>query len=264
MGPDGRPLPSKESDDKSEEKEQDNTFEHADKPSIDSNSEQEVKLEPNAGTVSEDISASEISSEQEVKPEPDAGTASEDISASEITAEQEGESEPAAETCSEDRLPSESSLELGDKSASDGPSLTGNELAQGFVSQFEGGSEINRMPQNIMNTGASDERAVPQEIRSPKQFFVRTKTGEQINIDKAEFKIGHKASEVDYAVTDNSAISRVHCVITKRNGVCFVRDNKSTNGTFVNGSELPLGKEQFLTNGASMILGDEEFIFHVE
>ena len=98
---------------------------------------------------------------------------------------------------------------------------------------------------------------------APAPYFLRVKTGERISLDKAEFKIGHKARLVDYAITDNSAISRVHCVITKRNGVCFIRDNKSTNGTFVNGEELKAGEEKFLTNNAIVILGDEELVFHI-
>ena len=98
---------------------------------------------------------------------------------------------------------------------------------------------------------------------APAPYFLRVKTGERISLDKAEFKIGHKARLVDYAITDNSAISRVHCVITKRNGVCFISDNKSTNGTFVNGEELKAGEEKFLTNNAIVILGDEEFVYHI-
>ena len=98
---------------------------------------------------------------------------------------------------------------------------------------------------------------------APAPYFLRVKTGERISLDKAEFKIGHKARLVDYAITDNSAISRVHCVITKRNGVCFIRDNKSTNGTFVNREELKAGEEKFLTNNAIVILGDEELVYHI-
>ena len=98
---------------------------------------------------------------------------------------------------------------------------------------------------------------------APAPYVLRVKTGERISLDKAEFKIGHKARLVDYAITDNSAISRVHCVITKRNGVCFIRDNKSTNGTFVNGEELKAGEEKFLTNNAIVILGDEELVYHI-
>ena len=98
---------------------------------------------------------------------------------------------------------------------------------------------------------------------APAPYFLRVKTGERISLDKAEFKIGHKARLVDYAITDNSAISRVHCVITKRNGVCFISDNKSTNGTFVNGEELKAGEEKFLTNNAIVILGDDELVYHI-
>ena len=97
----------------------------------------------------------------------------------------------------------------------------------------------------------------------PMPYFVRVKTGEKIRLDKDEFKIGHKAKIVDYAVSDNSAISRVHCIITKKNGVCFIKDNNSTNGTFLNGEELKEGEEKFLTNNAVVILGDEEFVYHV-
>ena len=98
----------------------------------------------------------------------------------------------------------------------------------------------------------------------PAPYFVRTRTGERIDLDKAEFKIGHKVSDVDYVVSDNSAISRVHCVITKRNGVCFIRDNHSTNGTYINGDRLNDGEERFLTNNAFVILGNEEFVYHIK
>ena len=119
-------------------------------------------------------------------------------------------------------------------------------------------------PMGQMN-GPQGEAQIPQmsPAGGPAPYFVRTRTGERINLDKAEFKIGHKASKVDYAVVDNPAISKIHCVITKRNGVCFIRDNDSTNGTYINGEELHGGEERFLTNNASVILGNEEFIYHV-
>ena len=119
-------------------------------------------------------------------------------------------------------------------------------------------------PMGQMN-GPQVEAQIPQmpPAGGPAPYFVRTRTGERINLDKAEFKIGHKASKVDYAVVDNPAISKIHCVITKRNGVCFIRDNGSTNGTYINGEELHGGEERFLTNNASVILGNEEFIYHV-
>ena len=118
------------------------------------------------------------------------------------------------------------------------------------------------MPEMPQNPQAQPVQGNPFD-GSPAPYFLRVKTGERISLDKAEFKIGHKARLVDYAITDNSAISRVHCVITKRNGVCFIRDNKSTNGTFVNGEELKADEEKFLTNNAIVILGDEELVYHI-
>ena len=124
------------------------------------------------------------------------------------------------------------------------------------------GQPVPPMPEMPQNPQGQPVQGNPFD-GAPAPYFLRVKTGERISLDKAEFKIGHKARLVDYAITDNSAISRVHCVITKRNGVCFIRDNKSTNGTFVNGEELKAGEEKFLTNNAIVILGDEELVYHI-
>ena len=132
------------------------------------------------------------------------------------------------------------------------------------------GAPIPPMPQMPPMGNPFGEMPVPPTApvgipssEGPAPYFVRTRTGERINLDKAEFKIGHKVSDVDYVVSDNSAISRVHCVITKRNGVCFIRDNHSTNGTYINGDRLNDGEERFLTNNAFVILGNEEFVYHI-
>ena len=134
------------------------------------------------------------------------------------------------------------------------------------MSQTENKAE---MPKTQPTPGVPPMTGVPPMMGGnpfdeiPMPYFVRVKTGEKIRLDKDEFKIGHKAKIVDYAVSDNSAISRVHCIITKKNGVCFIKDNNSTNGTFLNGEELKEGEEKFLTNNAVVILGDEEFVYHV-
>ena len=126
------------------------------------------------------------------------------------------------------------------------------------------GEPFGNAPVPPMNDQKPDRQftGVPS-MDEPAPHFIRTRTGERIDLDKAEFKIGHKASDVDYVISDNPAISRVHCVITKNNGVCFVRDNHSTNGTYINGDRLNEGEERFLTNNAVVILGNEEFIYHI-
>ena len=104
----------------------------------------------------------------------------------------------------------------------------------------------------------------PQMPEIPVPYLLRTKTNEKIYLDKDEFTIGKSATKADYTISDNTAVSRIHCIITKRNGVSYIRDNNSTNGTFINNEELISGNERFLTNHAHVILADEEFIFFVK
>ena len=104
---------------------------------------------------------------------------------------------------------------------------------------------------------------IPSMPERPVPYFVRKKTGEKIYIDKDEFVIGKSANHADYTIRDNTAVSRAHCIISRRNGVCYIRDNNSTNGTFINDQELDRGGERFLTNNVTVKLGDEEFVFFI-
>ena len=97
----------------------------------------------------------------------------------------------------------------------------------------------------------------------PMPYLLRIATNEKIYINKPEFSIGRSATKADYTVTDNSDVSRIHCIIERKNGVSYIRDNASTNGTFVNGQNIAGQKNVFLTNNAKVSLGDEGFIYFV-
>ena len=97
----------------------------------------------------------------------------------------------------------------------------------------------------------------------PVPYLLRVATNEKIYINKPEFSIGRSATKADYTVTDNSDVSRIHCIIERKNGVSYIRDNASTNGTFVNGQNIAGQENVFLTNNAKVSLGDEGFIYFV-
>ena len=97
----------------------------------------------------------------------------------------------------------------------------------------------------------------------PVPYLLRIATNEKIYINKPEFSIGRSATKADYTVTDNSDVSRIHCIIERKNGVSYIRDNASTNGTFVNGQNIAGQENVFLTNNARVSLGDEGFIYFV-
>ncbi len=98
-------------------------------------------------------------------------------------------------------------------------------------------------------------------VGAPKPYLLRRKTGEKIYIPDTEFKIGKSQINADYTISENQVISRVHCIVRRKNGVTFIEDNNSTNGTFVDGQKLEPHKEQFLKVGSVVKLGDEEFEF---
>jgi pSer/pThr/pTyr-binding forkhead associated (FHA) protein len=98
-------------------------------------------------------------------------------------------------------------------------------------------------------------------VSKPVPHMIRRKTGEVIFINKPEFAIGKSKTKADYPLENNPAISRVHCIIVQKNGVNYIKDNHSTNHTFLNGVELEPGTEMLLKHKSVIQMGDEEFTF---
>lgn len=92
--------------------------------------------------------------------------------------------------------------------------------------------------------------------------LTRQVTGEKIELGKPSFVLGKNPEKSDYAVADNTNISRVHAVITTRNGRYYVMDQNSTNGTFINGRIIKAGQETEILPGDCLMLANEEFIFN--
>lgn len=93
-------------------------------------------------------------------------------------------------------------------------------------------------------------------------YLVRTRTNALIPIEKSEFLVG-KSSECDYQIPDNRKISRRHCVLHISNGECYIRDEDSTNHTYVNGKMIQPGYDIMLKNDDYIRLADEEFKYWV-
>lgn len=90
----------------------------------------------------------------------------------------------------------------------------------------------------------------------------RQVTGEKIELGKPSFVLGKNPEKSDYAVAGNTNISRIHAVITTRNGRYYVMDQNSTNGTFINGRIIKAGQETEILPGDCLMLANEEFIFN--
>lgn len=115
---------------------------------------------------------------------------------------------------------------------------------------------------NVVKDSDSDAvAAVSKWVPKAMPYIVRVNTGERVMVNKAVFKIGKAGRGVDYHVGGNGAISKVHIIIYQREDGCYLKDNKTTNGTYLNGQKLDDNGEMKLSNDAMISIGGEDFIF---
>lgn len=93
-------------------------------------------------------------------------------------------------------------------------------------------------------------------------YLIRLSNYERVDVNKPSFRIGKEKSYVDYFVMNNSAVSRIHADIITRDGRYFIKDNNSTNRTFVNGTVIPFEQEVEIFDGDAIMLANEAFEFH--
>jgi S1-C subfamily serine protease len=93
--------------------------------------------------------------------------------------------------------------------------------------------------------------------------LTRVSNNEKVRINCSEFIIGKEQRKVHFAISDNSAVSRIHARITQRDGRYYIADLNTTNSTFVNDKKLPANTETPLNKGDHITLADEEFEFDV-
>ncbi|NLL05178.1 MAG: FHA domain-containing protein [Clostridiaceae bacterium] len=93
-------------------------------------------------------------------------------------------------------------------------------------------------------------------------YLILKKTQEKIEINKEVFKLGQEPKYVDYLCT-NPAVSRSHADIISRNNEYFIRDNNSTNGTFVNKTRITSNQEIKIKHEDEIVLANEVFEFRI-
>lgn len=94
-------------------------------------------------------------------------------------------------------------------------------------------------------------------------YLIRKNTFDRIDINKPVFRIGKERSYVDFFIADNNTISRLHADIITENGRYYLKDNNSTNHSYVNGNMLAANQKSELFDGAIITLSNEDFEFHI-
>jgi pSer/pThr/pTyr-binding forkhead associated (FHA) protein len=110
-----------------------------------------------------------------------------------------------------------------------------------------------------MTMGGSCGFAQPARGVSLFAQLVPLQGGEPITIDKDVTVVGRQAEHCDL-VLDRKSVSKIHCIIARTDGLLFVRDLDSTNGTKVNGQRIIRGA---LLPGDQLAFAGEKFRVHL-
>lgn len=114
---------------------------------------------------------------------------------------------------------------------------------------------------NVVKDVEAEKTVAAKNVPKAMPYIVRVNTGERVMVNKAVFKIGKATRGVDYHVSGNGAVSKVHVIIYQREDGCYLKDNKATNGTYLNNVRLEENEEKMLTKDSTISIGGEDFIF---
>ncbi|OHD15201.1 MAG: hypothetical protein A2086_11730 [Spirochaetes bacterium GWD1_27_9] len=77
--------------------------------------------------------------------------------------------------------------------------------------------------------------------------------GQTKELSNKAFGIGRE--KTNQLIVGDTKVSRHHAVVTFENGVAYIKDTDSTNGTYINGQKLVAGKKYQLKNGDKIKIG---------
>ncbi|GHO92063.1 hypothetical protein KSF_021110 [Reticulibacter mediterranei] len=121
-----------------------------------------------------------------------------------------------------------------------------------------GNDQATRRPDSAGAAPASGDN-----IEQPARFILRSESGEVLQeypLDKSEVVVG-RAPSSDILLSKDKLTSRRHATIRYENGQYLLRDERSANGTFVNGQQIEEGVPRILQDGDHVGIGEHELIF---
>ncbi len=101
------------------------------------------------------------------------------------------------------------------------------------------------------------------EIEHPARFVLRADDGailQEFSLDKPEISIG-RAPNSDILLSKDKLTSRRHATVRYENGNYLLRDERSANGTFVNGQQIEEMVPRVLEEGDHVGIGEHELLF---
>ncbi len=124
-------------------------------------------------------------------------------------------------------------------------------------------------PASPVDTSAATSSATPvaqavmDKVENPAHLILRTDSGEVLQeypLEKPETTIG-RAPNSDILLSKDKLTSRRHATVKYEDGNYVILDERSANGTFVNGQQLEEMTARVLHDGDHIGIGEHELIF---
>ena len=115
------------------------------------------------------------------------------------------------------------------------------------------------MPPIIRQESGKPAAQMQRESDSIKLVAMNAPSYFELTIDREDVLIGKKQELVNKVISFNKMISRKHCKISNINGLYYINDEGSANGTFVNGVKLNPGQKIQINRGVIIRLADSDF-----
>ncbi|WML41268.1 DUF6382 domain-containing protein [Neobacillus sp. OS1-2] len=122
------------------------------------------------------------------------------------------------------------------------------------------GAESGLQDEGTTVLGVTDVGTTTLGEEASMPFLLTLTTQEKITIAKDVFKLGRDPKNADYQ-SSNKAVGRIHAHILTENGEYFLKDNRSTNGSFVNDIKLAKSEKVKIKHEDRITLANEEFVF---
>lgn len=125
-------------------------------------------------------------------------------------------------------------------------------------------AELNSHEAPTVRSDVPEAAPAQPAIEKPARLTLRTDSGEVLQefvLEKLEFAIG-RAPNSDILLSKDKLTSRRHATIRYENAEYILQDERSANGTFVNGQQIEEKAPYKLHDGDRVGIGEYELIFH--
>lgn len=150
------------------------------------------------------------------------------------------------------------------------------EEKNGYDFREHTGLSISRLTERVSSQYGSDETMLLDQAYEPERrrerlpcdenamlFLLRCRNGERIHVNATPYTLGAEAQRADFVLAE-PGISRVHATIEFLDSHYYITDERSTNGTVVEGIRLHAGERMEIGNGDFLSLGTEVFQVIIE